>query len=340
MTSFFISGRYSVSIAGQDVTSRFSPILKSLQIQRSAGQASDTCDLTLADPGGQVFLPRDRASVVVALNGLWAFEGFVSDVSCSISKSAGREIKISASSVDHGSKAKEPSLRHKDDASLGDVAKEWGAKAGLDVEVIGSLKDVHRDYWLMQNESFASWAQRVAREVGGTLKIIGSRAYLSPRNEGISASGRTLTPIRAAVGDNLISAEISPIISRPKYSKVAISYFDRSKGERVEVEVDTGISDVDTKLRELITAANEAEAKKKGEARAKESDRQKGGGTVTIVGNALAEPEAVCTVSGVRPGIDGSYQIDTVDHSVDKSSGFVTTIGLKQPKNGAGVDSR
>lgn len=338
--SFFISGDYRVTVAGQDVTSRFRPLLKSLEVERSAGQASDTCNMTLADRDGLVLLPQERAPVTVDLNGQWAFEGFVSDVSASFSKGAGREIKVSASSIDRGGRVKEPALRHKDNATLQDVAAEWGQKVGIDMEVLGSLASVHRDYWIQQNESFLSWGQRVARELGGTLKIIGSRGVLSPRNEGISASGRPLTPIIARWGGNLIDGDLSPIRSKPKYSKVALSYFDRAKGERVEVEVDTGIADVDVKLRQLITVANEAEAKKKGEAHGKESDRQKGGGSITIVGNAVAEPEAICTVSGVRPGIDGAYQIDTVGHSVSKSSGFTTTLGLKQPKGGAGTDGR
>ncbi|TIS37491.1 hypothetical protein [Mesorhizobium sp.] len=338
--SFFILGNYKVTVAGQDVTTRFRPLLKSLEIQRSAGEASDTCSLVIADKDGLVFLPQERASVVVELNGNWAFEGFVSDANSTGSKGGGREIKISASSVDHGSKIKQPSLRHKDRATLKDVAAEWGEKAGIQMQVLGSLASVERDYWIQQNESFVSWGQRIAREVGGTLKIVGKRGFLSPRNEGISVSGRPLTPILARWGDNLLDWDISPIISRPKYNKVALSYFDRAKGERVEVDVDTGIADVDSKLRALITVANESQARKRGEAHGKESDREKGGGDVTIIGNAVAEPEAICTVAGTRAGIDGSYQIDTVSHSISKSSGFTTSLGLKQPKGGAGADKR
>lgn len=338
--NFFIQGNYKVTIAGQDVTSRFRPLLKSVEIQRSAGEASDSCSMVLADKDGLVLLPRERATVTVEINGNWAFEGFVSDANSTGSKGSGREIKVTASSIDHGSKAKQPSLRHKDHATLQSVASEWGEKAGIQMQVLGSLASVERDYWIQQNESFVSWGQRIAREVGGTLKIIGSRGFLSPRNEGISSSGRPLTPITARWGDNLLEWDISPIISRPKFNKVALSYFDRAKGQRVEVEVDTGIADVDSKLRALVTVANEAQAKKKGEAHGKESDREKGGGNVTIIGNAVAEPEAICTVSGARPGIDGSYQIDTVGHSISKSDGFTTSLGLKQPKGGAGTDSR
>jgi phage protein D len=338
--SFFISGNYKVTVAGQDVTARFRPLLKDLDIQRSAGEASDTCTMTLADKDGLVFLPQERAPVTVDLNGQWAFEGFVSDANSTGSKGSGREIKITASSIDQGSKVKQPSLRHKDKATLQSVASEWGDKAGIQMQVLGSLASVERDYWVQQNESFVSWAQRIAREVGGTLKIIGTRGFLSPRNEGISASGRPLTPIVARWGDNLLDWDISPIISRPKFNKVSLSYFDRAKGERVEVDVDTGIADVETKLRQLVTVANEAHAKQRGKAQGKESDRNKGGGDITIIGNALAEPEAICTLSGTRPGIDGSYQINSVSHKISKGSGFTTSINLKQPKNGAGKDTR
>ncbi len=338
--TFFIRGNYTVIVAGQDVTSRFRPLLKDLSIERAAGEASDSCNLVLANKDGSIRLPQERAPVTVTLNGQWAFEGFVSDINCSGSKGGGREIKISASSIDHGSKVKEPAIRHKDKATLGSVAAEWGQKAGLQVQVLGSIANIERDYWIQQNESFVSWGRRISRELGATMKIIGSRAFLSPRNEGISASGRPLTPITAAVGDNLLDWDVSPIVSRPKYSKVALSYFDRAKGERVEVEVDTGITDVDSKLRELITAANETDAKNRGAARGKESDREKGGGNVTIIGDARAEPEAICTIVGAQPGVDGSYQIDTITHSVSKGNGFTTSLGLKQPKNGAGTDTR
>lgn len=338
--SHFIRGSYKVVIAGRDVTSLFNPILKELEVQRSAGEASDTCSITLADKDGLVLLPKKREPVLVELNGIWAFEGYVSDVNSTGSKGDGRKLKVSASSIDQGGKAKEPSLRHKDKGTLQQVAQQWGQKAGIQMRVLGSLAEVERDYWLQQNESFVSWGQRIAREVGGTLKIIGNRGFLSPRNEGISASGRPLTPIKAAWGVNLEEWDISPIIARPKYNKVALSYFDRSKGERVEIDVDTGIADVDTKLRSLLTVANESQARKRGEAHGKESDREKGGGTVTIIGDATAEPEAVCTVVGTRSGIDGAYQIDTVTHKVTKSDGFSTTIGLKQPKGGAGTDAR
>ncbi len=183
-----------------------------------------------------------------------------------------------------------------------------GVKAGLNVQVLGSIASVQREYWIQQNESFISWGQRMGREIGATFKVIGSRAFFAARNEGLSASGRPLTPVNAAYGVNLLSARIRPVVSRPKYKNVKLSYFDIAKGEKVEVDVETGITDVDAVLRSQIAVVNEAQAKQKADSLGRESDRDQGQGTVSILGNPAAEPEANCTLTGVRPGVDGTFE--------------------------------
>ncbi len=336
----FVSNSYRVELNGQDVTSRLDPLLTSISVTRAAEAASDTCTINLADAEGKIALPGERAPVLVSINGARVFSGFVSDVTASFGKGEGRTLEIGASSVQNGSKVTEPVLRSADDLSFADVARQWGQKAGLAVTVAGSVASVFRPYWIMQNESFMSWGQRMAREIGASFKILGSEAYFVGVNEGISGSGKTLTPIDAVYGDNLISGSISPMISRPKFKNVEISYFDVQKGRRVNVPVETGIDDVDTALRTVISAADEAEAKQKAQAIGKQSDREKGGGSVVILGAEYAEPEAICNIRGVRPGVDGGYRIASVNHNLSKGSGFTTSLELKQPQDGAGVDQR
>ncbi len=336
----FINGSYKVVVAGVDVTSRFQPHLLSLEVTKSAGEATDSLSINLSDQEGQLFLPQDRAPITVVLNGEQVFEGFVSEVNCSISKGGGRTMSITGSSADQGSKIKEPALRHKDDASLSAVAQEWGSKAGLSVQVAGSISSVTLPYWIMQHESFISWGQRTAREVGATFKVIGSRAFFTARNEGLSISGKKLTSISAAVGTNLIDGEITPIISRPKFKKSAAKFFDKNEGAHVEVEAETGVEGVEVKLSGHFRQASEGKANSKAQSEGKESDREQGSGSVTILGNPAAEPEAECNVSGWRSGIDGTYRINSVTHSVEKGGGFTTSLDLKQPKGSAGKDAR
>lgn len=327
-------------MAGNDVTARFAPRLKSMSIDRSAGKAADNATILLANPNGSVFLPPARAPIQVLLSGQWAFEGFVTEVEATFSKSNGREIEITASSVDHGAKVKEPALWHKDNDTFGGVAQFFGSKANLAVTVLGSIASIERDYWIQQNESFHSWGQRISRELGATFKVIGSRAFFAARNEGLSASGRPLTPIVGTVGQNLISARLRPVVSRPRFTDVKISYFDKAKGEKVEEEISTGVSGVDAALRTLYSAATKEHAKQHADSRSKESNREKGQGDVVLLGDARAEPEATFTAVGVAPGADGQYIIDTLSHRVDKSGGFKTNLTLRLPGEGVGSDPR
>lgn len=180
----------------------------------------------------------------------------------------------------------------------------------------------------------------MSRELGATFRIIGNRAFIAPRNEGLSVSGKPLTPINAAYGVNLISAEMEPIISRPKFKDAEVSYFDKDKGERISVKVPTGIDDVDSAIRTVISSAKKGHAENRAKSYSEESNRRKGGGSVTILGDPACEPEAICNVSGCRPGCDGAYRIDAVQGKMSKDGGYTVTLDLKTPTGGAGKDSR
>lgn len=336
---------FKVLIDGNDVTSRFAPLVKSITVTKNSKRTAHTAEIKLADPDGSTFLPPDGAKMQIWLGHQdtgadLVFEGTVNDVNSSGARGSGRELKISATSADQKGKAKQPALRHKDKATLKDVATEWGQKAGLNVQVIGSLASVERDYWIQQNESFQAWGQRMAEENGATFQIIGNRAIFSPRNESMSASGKPLTPIFAAFGDNLVSWDISPTIGRPQYEKVQVRYYDREEAKWKDESVDVRGADAKVKLTEQLPAATKANASGKAGAGSKKSEREKGSGSAEIVGDYAAEPEAPCFISGARPGIDGEYIIDVVTHTLTKSDGFSTKLTIKKPTGTAGKDSR
>jgi len=344
--SNFLTLALKVVIAGNDVTSRFRPRLLSISISKASKRSAHTCEMTLADVDGGLLLPSDGDEVQVSLGqsgfaaGL-AFTGAVNNVESSGGR-GGRRLSINAASSDQKSKVKQPVLRHKDKGKFQDTAKEWGKKAGLDVTVIGELADVERDYWSMQHESFQQWGQRIAEELGATFQIVGKRAAFAPRNDGKSASGKPLTPITAAWGSggNLLQWKISSADSRPQFKEVKARYFDRKTGQWKQSSAEIESSGSEALLNIQIPYADEKSAKAKASSSARESKRSKGGGSITIIGNASAEPEATCTVSGARPGIDGEYIIDQVEHSVSRSDGWETKLTLKLPSGSAGKDSR
>ena len=52
---------------------------------------------------------------------------------------------------------------------------------------------------------------------------------------------------------------------------------------------------------------------------------------ITIEGDTGAIPDGLCIVTGARPGVDGSWRIESVTHSYSRGGGFVTQLSLKQP---------
>ncbi|RYB05729.1 hypothetical protein [Lichenibacterium ramalinae] len=49
---------------------------------------------------------------------------------------------------------------------------------------------------------------------------------------------------------------------------------------------------------------------------------------------------ALANVSGIRDGVDGTYLISGVTHSLSRHSGFITHLELERPAGAAGTDSR
>ena len=105
------------------------------------------------------------------------------------------------------------------------------------------------------------------------------------------------------------------------------------------VERATGV-DVPSIYADRFTRAGEQETTQQGESDAATTARDAGEGTVVIEGNTAAVPDGLCTVSGTRPNVDGSYRIEAVTHTLTRAGGFVTTLELKQPQLGAGTNAR
>lgn len=330
---------FSVSVGGQDVSSRFRPLVTEITIRDAAGEASDTCSITLDDAGGMIALPAMGTPITATIEGAY-FQGFVDDVRSQGGRGQGMTLTISAKSADMRTDTKAQREKHTDSGTLQQAAQAF-APSGLSVKVEGSLAGLQRPYWSMNREHFMHWAVRTAREVGATFKIMGGTAIFVPRNEGISASGRPLVPIQATRGVNLISWDIAPILSRPQYGTFAVAYYDPAEATwKTETAGAQGRGGVSTTATDRFAAPDSGGAKSRADAMSKEGDRESGEGSVTILGSAAATAEAPCIVSGCRPGVDGAYRIDVAEHRLTRGGGFETKLTLKQPGGSAGQDSR
>lgn len=331
---------WAVAIDGQDLTAAWAPTLIDISVTDKAGEASDSCDLTIDDTDGKIRLPSKRMSISVTLDGAAVFRGFVEKVESSGSRGGGRLLKIKGKGFDTGGKAKEPQAFHLDDADLGTYLSRLAEGAGLDIAVDPALGQIRQDYWAADGESFIAIGERLARKYGGTFKIRGDNAVFAKQGESQAPGGQALGVTEAIFGQNLLSWSITPKDPRRQFSAGRARWFDRQSASLKQSDIDFGNDDLDALhlLRDLSADEDEADAVL--DARKREGERESGSGSVQLTMAVGAVVEGQCRISGARPGIDGVYLIDTVKHSANRNGGATTTLDLKQPGGGAGKDSR
>lgn len=341
---------YSISVGGNDVTAMFNPVLISLSITDGDGGKADTLDIELDDRDGQIALPAPGSAIEAMLwweePPPWAsgaaaqFIGTTDEPKSKGSRSEGRILSISAKSADLKGKGKHKNSKHKDQAKFGDVAQEWGQAAGYQVSVDSSLASVQRDFWLMANESFLSWGRRIAHEIGATFKTAHPKAVFVPRNSGASASGGALSGVSAVWGQNLISWEVAPKLSRGLYANAKTRWYDHTKAQWNEESTPIGAQGAEADIRETFKAASQDRAKNRADANADDSARKQGTGTVTIDGDAAAQAQAMLTIVGARAGVDGDYRIKQSTQQYSREQGWTTSCEIEQPQGAAGSDKR
>jgi len=336
---------FKLEIDGQDVTSRWMNLLMHLAITDSEGGKSDQLEAELDDEGGRIELPRVGATVHAELG--WrageciTFDGKTDEPHSRGARGGGMTLSISAKSADPSGKGKEPQKRHKDNSSFGDVAKEWGGKVGLSVMVDQSLASVHREYWDMAHESFHAWGARIARDIGATFKVFGDKAVFVPRGSSAAASGAQMSKLLIKRPGNVISWDMTPVFSRTQFTEHIVRWYDvkeaKWKTEKVTVDNPGGAK---ASLTDRFKHADSDRAKSRAKSNKDEADRKKGGGTIKLDGEPAARSQAEAEVSGIRPGINGTYKVTKAVHARDRHGGYQTTVTLEQPGGDAGTDSR
>jgi uncharacterized protein len=331
---------YQVVVAGTDISSILNPILTNMTVTLTAGGSSDSATITVDDSNGQVHIPPDDADIKIYLAGAEVFRGKVNDVKSDGGRDSGGTLSITCSGMDTKGKAKEPRDKHYDDKTVDHILKDAAKAAGYgDVTVDAEIGNIKIPYFGQIDTSLVHLGQKFARDFGGTFKIMGDKIVMVKRGAGKSATGKALSPVAAVRGINLINWSITPFIGRPRHKSVETKWYDTKKAKWMVEKSNTQDKGGKVAGRTRFSMASQTEAKSRSKADADEADRNKGEGSVTVDGNAGAQPEAKCTVSGARPGVDGTYTIDGVTHTVSRG-GFTTSLTLKKPENGAGEDKR
>jgi len=329
---------YQIMVSGQDISSRFNPLLIDIRISDREGTHSDTASIRLDDRDGRIALPPTGAPIAIMLGweGFGAasvFVGTVDEVKSSGSRGGGRELTISAKGVDTEGTCKQPQQKHMDNKTVKEALEQAGRTAGINaIKVDPSFASQRRDWWGLNDESFLHFGERLARELGGIFKVRGTEAILAAKGAG-SATGLAMGSVTGRYGDNLMSWDISPTMGRPRHRRARARWYDQKAAKWQDVEVDIQDQGARATMGDRFSRADRTEAQGSANNGAKDSEREKGGGSATIDGNAAAKPGGVFMLSGTRPGIDGAYRIEGVEHSYSRA-GWTTKLDLKQPQAG------
>ncbi len=334
------SAEFVVTVAGTNISGALRPVLTRLTVTDNAGTHSDSADIEVDDTGGRILLPQHGAAVSIALG--WSgegvreiFTGTVDEIRSSGSKQGGRTLRISARGVDTTGKAKEGQSRHFDQMTVADVLRQAGEYAGITgIDVDPDLAGITLPYIDMRAESFIHLGERIGALIGGNFRVNGVAAVMAKR------AGSYAAAVTAAHGVNLISWDIAPLIGRGRYAKAQARAYDMDAADEIVVDADTGIDGADATVTRRDLLADEDEAGLAAGSDAATSQERSGGGTIVIDGSTDAVPDGRCVLTGARPGIDGAYLIKTVTHSLDKGGGWVTSLQVAHPQDGAGTDKR
>jgi phage protein D len=363
--------QFFVYVNGKDVSNRWASRLIQLNVTDQSGETADSCRVCLDDKGGTIVMPKHGAPIKIALGpksgkAEVVFDGLVDDVQSEGSRRGGTVLWIDGKSIDTAGEAKVKKSKWWDNKTIGEAMKDAAEEAGIQLTVAPRIDQLKRLYIAQDHESALHFIQRLAREVGGTFKVIGGKkAVVLDRNQGQTAGGGNSSSVTCTSGDdgNIITWQISPLITRPRYKDITARWYDKEaakyREQRAKVPQEQEQGGTETggggttggggdlgELEDLpddgvrFTKDDEDVADQAAEGGAKESDRQKGIGNVMIDGNAAPKAEGKCIIKGTRPGIDGTYVIDSVLHELNKHDGWTTTISLVRPQPTGGGDNR
>lgn len=322
---------YRIMLDGVDLTGAIRPRFISLQLSEKRGDEADQLDIVLDDSDGGLAIPPEGALLSLALGwkqgrdvtpGLIQKGRFkVDDVSHS---GPPDQIRIRARAADFTSDIRNRREQGWKDTTLGAVLNDIAARNGLQPRIAPDLASIALPTISQSRQSDIAFLKRLGRENDAVATIKDGALIFARKGAGSTTSGKPLPTItitrRSGDGHNWQRQK------RDGQEGVTASWHDRGAAKRQTVTV--GKEEGAKKLRK--TYPDEASARR---AAIAESDRLKRAPGTFDMRLALGRPdiyaELRANVSGFKAGIDGTWLISEVTHSLDKGGGFATALKME-----------
>ncbi|CAH0339560.1 contractile injection system protein, VgrG/Pvc8 family [Rhizobium sp. CECT 9324] len=233
-------------------------------------------------------------------------------------------LTIVARSADFVDAEKSADSEHFEETTAGEIFKKLASDVGKAAKIHPSLAAITIPYRLRMQQSAVGFAQALAEELGGTLKLAKGQWLLTMKNSGETAGGSAIPPIFLSA-DNVSACDLNTEAS-PKHGKVEVSHFDEEKGFSL-LEAVTGLGKA-ARFVSLHPAPSLDEAKVRSKAQALELSRETITGSVTVDGDPAAMAGAAVMLTGFGSWNGHDLVAPSIQHefTFDDSGGWQMTV--------------
>lgn len=326
-----IKPSFKIRANDADITDTIASRLLSLHYSDSAGLSSDVLEFTIADglPDERVEMPKTGAELSLYLG----YDGTVNRMGKFVVDEVEREgwpdtitVRAKAATFEQ-SKGGEKQLQTQknrtwEKTKFGDMVSKVAKEHGLTGTVSKSLQSIQVSKTHQIDESDLHFLIRIGRRYDAVIKVAGGQLMAVKKSEGKTMSGLSLT-LSVEPGD--VSSYHLVLAKREEAGTVRAYWHETKKAKRHAVTVGTGQPEINLKG-QYTDQASAAEAAKAELAR---RGRQKSKLTLTMPGRPELVAEAHLSVSGFVGGVNGTWNIAKVEHSLN-ASGWVSSIECEQ----------
>jgi len=332
---------FAIYKGGEDLTARFRDRTTSIVVELTAGGgAQDSVTITLDDRDFKIASPqvKDRLEVHLGYEGVGlAFMGSfeINKVTYSFPP---RTITVCGTTASSLNDLKTQRITNIVDKTVEQILAEAGNPLGFKIDLHPSIADAKIPS-LSNITSFGGLINRLERQYDAVAKITDGRVSLVPRSGGSSVSDFS-QPTYVLRDYSFADLEVTKE-SRGDFAKAVADYRDEN-GNRTPAEAAmsavTGLdSEAIFKLPHVFASKEEATAAAKSTMAQLDRSGDRIGATLAE-GDPWVRDLQRIVVSGIRPGIDGSYTLDAVRHSYEKGTGLRTTFSGQGGVNGLAAE--
>jgi hypothetical protein len=328
-----------------NVTDKLEPHLVMVRILTGAHIEDYQCEIELDDRDGTLPIPPIESPLQVKLGWVGedlylAWEGVIHDIEHGFGrKQGGRRMWIHGLGAEMLGGGKEPQNNHWGEGA-GD-GQESGIKLPVSTALQAAAKEaghtivVHsdfnvtemqRDWWQQSGESYYHFAKRLADDMGAVFRVKnGTEGQFTKKGQNIDG---TFTPdVIAQWGRNLIGWRVRPVSARQMWGKTSSHYFDVGKSMWNQVSqavtASTPFDFASAGFQRAQPAPNSDQGGGENQGDDDGISQQQGPGRIVINGQPDAQGNCVVQLVGARPGVDGAYWAQTIEHIYSRQ-GYVT----------------